>query len=1089
MALLSTDDIDSGTPFAPLRLPAGTGAQSSTRPVRRVLLAAVTAAALGGLALLGVLRHHTGRGVAGVVWSADAGEIIEEDTTNDPLEKAGSVDSVCQNYPKLSIKKCLHNNLALKGPDKGDEGMIFHADNTNTGDSVELVVNGVSSYKPFSPRMNGMSGKYGTLNLVSGSSVKVTFSVRNAITKEPVVEPYFALTFFDLDQGLGGTSQESVTISDFTSFALADDIEPGSGSEVKEIANPDGSRTFRSSTFGTGADNPKDPANLSKQQKNRAVSFRFRNFRSVDVTFAASKGLEPRFFTFVAYPALICNANYNSQHLADLRQGPSDTGVSADRNDIFQQWFVTPGDTVNVGDELCSVEKQDESVHVYRAPVKGQVKAIQAGLKKGDLLSQRLDDKTIAVISHETMAALPVGLGDAKTMAPAGEIFKKWHVKKDDIVMKGDPIADVQDKQAQVTTLTASKSGPVTAIQEDLETGMSIDTVEDGNLAVIGRFPSLPVAADSSVTEVPPDCTFVRYLVNVGDSVSANTPVAEVECKGGQVQEVEASAPGTVTARQENLVKGMAIDEAMLDRNIVVVGGSARQMKKFPPLEVEEGQHPAAVPAGMSFEAWHKDVDDIVKAHDPLLDVRNANGGLQTLAATGDGVVIRRQDKLERGMKIDEVMADDNLMVIGKLKPLEVSEGESPSNVPVGDYTFKEYQVAPGQIVNEGDTVAVVRDSKSNDIPVQATKYGTVKSRQEQLVDGASIPGVMEDRDLVVIGKYPAVQPSGPRQTGISAPPGAIFDRWYVEEGERVEQGDKIARVTIPDSNTPLGRRLIPNFGKTMDILSPTWGTVNNVQPLKPGASVEMQQMGSNIACLDQGPPWWLGILAVFLLLCCCLGLLCGVMKKPTPYKPMPVAEPEPAPAEPKPDGLRLDFEDGKSVRTVYAKRRPLGIKHQFKAPIVAHDFTINSYARQELGVKDGWKLRRIGDEELYDNPNFDEVNAKLTHYMKDFELWPLPIDFKKSHNSPEVQTVEFRTRPIGIEFTNRAPIKVSKIYPGSPAQAYGVQEGMFVTRIGDADVNHNTNFREVISHFNEGVQPLDEGTIQGSTSDTENGR
>merc|ERR550532_3245988 len=193
-------------------------------------------------------------------------------------------------------------------------------------------------------------------------------------------------------------------------------------------------------------------------------------------------------------------------------------------------------------------------------------------------------------------------------------------------------------------------------------------------------------------------------------------------------------------------------------------------------------------------------------------------------------------------------------------------------------------------------------------------------------------------------------------------------------------------------------------------------------------------------------------------------------MRKPIPYLPIP-----PAPEPEVPDCLRLDFEEKDGTRrTVYAKWRPLGIKHEFIAPIAAHDFTINSYAKMELKVKEGSKLVRIGDEELEENPNFDKVDAKLAYHMKELPLWPLPIEFRRSHGAEQVATVRFAERPLGIEFTNRAPIRVGRVCGSSPAERGGVREGWCVTRIGEADVRENTNFREVVGLFKEGVQPLD---------------
>merc|ERR1719221_288115 len=77
---------------------------------------------------------------------------------------------------------------------------------------------------------------------------------------------------------------------------------------MSKLPGSKGQYKFAASTFGDGADNPKDPSQLNQQQKNRAVTLLFNDVSEVDVTLAASPNNEvsPRFFTFVMRPSLLC---------------------------------------------------------------------------------------------------------------------------------------------------------------------------------------------------------------------------------------------------------------------------------------------------------------------------------------------------------------------------------------------------------------------------------------------------------------------------------------------------------------------------------------------------------------------------------------------------------------------------------------------------------------------------------------------------------------------------------------------------------------------------------------------------------------
>jgi len=287
--------------------------------------------------------------------------------------------------------------------------------------------------------------------------------------------------------------------------------------------------------------------------------------------------------------------------------------------------------------------------------------------------------------------------------------------------------------------------------------------------------------------------------------------------------------------------------------------------------------------------------------------------------------------------------------------------------------------------------------------------------------------------------------------------------------GQGVEDGDLIATVAIPsvrrlEVDHIQGRRLEVEW-RTQEIKAPRWGTVTGEQALLPGMKVGDQQVGSSIATIDAGTPWWIWLLCIMSILCCCLCCLFCIMKKQLPVKGEENPEAELV-------GTGLDFDTGEEIRTIFPKYRPLGIKHDHEAPIIVKEFTINSYAKSELDIQKGWKLVAINGEQLNDSTDFGWVSNKLGDYMKDFPLWTLALEFKGKGN--DVIMSEFLSRPIGVEFENRSPIRVSSVVQGSPADKKGIKPGMLLTKIGQEDVSGKRPYKEVLNLFKEAVISLD---------------
>uniref|UniRef100_A0A7S4SQ79 Uncharacterized protein n=1 Tax=Alexandrium monilatum TaxID=311494 RepID=A0A7S4SQ79_9DINO len=929
---------------------------------------------------------------------------------------------LCKEYPYLKFElpgAVVHNNLAGKGPMWGQaEGIVYKTLDLGQGagdeldKEVYLVINATSrKYVPFASKLNGMQGKYGSINLKSGSQVDLKMTFLDRKSMEPLVMPDLALTFFDLDTAHQGKSREFVTLSGFTRYHLTDNTE------VKVSELDDGATKFEASTFGDGHDNPTDPMFLTHQQKNRAVTAFYRNVKEVSFRIGAGAGVGPRFFTFVGRPSLLCAVTVQEGFkppLPDISaKPPMQVGIKAGEGERFISFAAHRGDQVQKGQGLVVTQAPNKPPHTCVAPYAGTVVAIQDGLVNNDELDLRLDDKTMIVVQRPYLDPLPQGDGvtgggpGAEQTEDEHLTFERYLVEVGDLVDKDQPVVLAKNQHREEVKLKATDYGSVKARQEGMTEGSPLAMVKDRQLITVGPFAPLPRTATQGAV----------------DFTQAGKP------------QHSGSAAGTSAPSDDS------------------------------PADVDS----------LTFVSYAVEEGDTVSDGDKVATVKDKDGKEYDVLAPQPGVVKHVQRALREGMLLPKVIEDNNIATLGRLPALDVSRSEEGSFAPVHHpEEFTEWKVEVGDSVRKGDTVAVLVDpTDGSERDVQAGKSGSVTERLEELQPGDIVEEVTKDEDLVTVGKLEEPETSL-MKPGVKAEMDDVFDFWIKKQGERVHCGEPIAQVTRSEKSDG-GRRL---SAQTVQIPSPGAGTIDYEADLQPGKSIKDQSVGPTIARVDLGWPWWLMLLGALLVLCCCFCCLFKVMQKPKPppvYTPM---EPEPVEEEevpPPPEGLRLDFNDGSTIRTVYAKYRPLGIKHNFVAPIIAHDFTINSYAKQDLQVQDSWELTRIGDEDVTGNNNFKHVNDKLTDYMKDFPLWPLPLEFRKALDDPSSTVASFVERPIGLEFTNNAPIRVSKIHDNSPAQSEGVEVGWFVTKIGECDVHENHSFRDVMKILKEGVKPLDD--------------
>ena len=190
----------------------------------------------------------------------------------------------------MDLRNVVQNNLGGMGPNKSAAAAeelryenVFP--NLTTG-SVDLVVTALTKYEPKRPENNGVKGEVGSINFRGGRSTTFLFKFVDTFNhSKPVTLERLFFSYYDIDSNRRGL-REAIRSPYFEKAYLANDttieVIPRSGSTPP---------IFRSTAVDfTGVKNPVDPANLTPEQKQRAVTFSFLLVSEFQVTFATPHG-------------------------------------------------------------------------------------------------------------------------------------------------------------------------------------------------------------------------------------------------------------------------------------------------------------------------------------------------------------------------------------------------------------------------------------------------------------------------------------------------------------------------------------------------------------------------------------------------------------------------------------------------------------------------------------------------------------------------------------------------------------------------------------------------------------------------------
>lgn len=221
----------------------------------------------------------------------------------------GECDAFANKFPDLvkvdfALSENTINNLGGAGPQTGVAHEMYY---TNVavanaeGHAYDLRVSVLGDYTSSAKgfKNNGANGHYGVINVNTGTSVTLQFEFIDPSTNTPATLEKVFISWVDIDQGRFGLSEEKVILwPGYTDTLMSSPTEI-----VKSAVSCPGHtgtncEAFRSSTHGTGKDNPENPMVLTAQQAGRTFSVLYEDVSKFKVTLRAGDGHGGRNFLF-----------------------------------------------------------------------------------------------------------------------------------------------------------------------------------------------------------------------------------------------------------------------------------------------------------------------------------------------------------------------------------------------------------------------------------------------------------------------------------------------------------------------------------------------------------------------------------------------------------------------------------------------------------------------------------------------------------------------------------------------------------------------------------------------------------------------
>jgi len=204
----------------------------------------------------------------------------------------------CDAYSNIFIQKNLLGIVDLE-----NRGMRYiNASVTATGQLADMFVSADSEYVSWHSAMNGVYGKCGEINEISQNGAMFTVQFFAHGTRTPVTIDRFFFSVLDLDATKIGIEKFKISNSSFSSYYTS------ATTELNISSADNGTVTFAATQYGTQADNPTDPRNLTSVQQDRGVSLFMEDVSEFSFWYHVSAAWTGRNFLFAGVTNIACPA-------------------------------------------------------------------------------------------------------------------------------------------------------------------------------------------------------------------------------------------------------------------------------------------------------------------------------------------------------------------------------------------------------------------------------------------------------------------------------------------------------------------------------------------------------------------------------------------------------------------------------------------------------------------------------------------------------------------------------------------------------------------------------------------------------------
>eukprot|EP00448_Togula_jolla_P008476 CAMPEP_0170611306 /NCGR_PEP_ID=MMETSP0224-20130122/23119_1 /TAXON_ID=285029 /ORGANISM="Togula jolla, Strain CCCM 725" /LENGTH=1183 /DNA_ID=CAMNT_0010936733 /DNA_START=15 /DNA_END=3566 /DNA_ORIENTATION=+ len=392
-----------------------------------------------------------------LAWSKQLSQFMRTNRT-DPVAEVGEMNT---------IGEAMTNNLGDEGPDEDEpEPLLVWADVLRfNGVPIDLVVQNVSEYTPYSTADNGNLGQFGIINVKAGTHVDLKFTLWNRKTGRPQKVNDFVIGILDLDINSFTLKDKEAVIGSGFSYVLVHD-----DTTVAVSTLPDGRTVFAATHPGTTDDNPSSLSELNDMQLKTSIGLIYYGVSSWTLTFSVGEGKRGRNFLFAGstglsqlqspkLPEAVVNADVPPELLNSLAASQTIASVPAipPQSNVLDASDAAARAIQQAGGSADQMKASQDAAKVAAAEGVPQDVAVQSGALAAKVVASGVSPDAAKAIGPAVARGLAAG-NSAEAALAAGESAASEAEKAGITASDSAKAAGMTDEAAQAARKAAMAS-------------------------------------------------------------------------------------------------------------------------------------------------------------------------------------------------------------------------------------------------------------------------------------------------------------------------------------------------------------------------------------------------------------------------------------------------------------------------------------------------------------------------------------------------------------------------------------------------------------------------------------------------------